>query len=209
MAKHITASGLTEKIEAGLALKIWTEYYIMIVHEQASAFEMFFRKPHIDDVKRDEFIGIFCKKHLDFVNNYMVGEKALDRHKVAAIAIASFLELPIFKKEPKESKGPANKRAFPAQQIAVDVGLSFMLDQLNGEIEKRLPGSNRKIEKYFMPQPFSCYTSYADVMARALYKMQKEEQIRTFDIAHQLFLLEYITLLKERIDPRILEPQCP
>lgn len=151
----------------------------------------------------DKYKKIFKDKY-DFIKiNFMKSSvSALDRHKVASIIIASIIESDSVIYNQKISDG---KVFFGKYQIAVSVGLSYMLDQLNEMLAKK----SNKIEKYWFPEAFSCKTPYFDIFARNLYFTHEKTNwnLNLLDIAEILFLLEYMTLQKNGIDPSLLNDE--
>ena len=126
--------------------------------------------------------------------------KPLDRHKIAAILIISTIRTDVL----KSTKKNENDIFIGNYILATEVGLSYMLQILNEELEKReLP----PIEKYYFPEAFSCKTDYSKIFYRNLYFSNENADwgLNPLDIAERLFLLEYITLLKNEIDTSILK----
>ncbi|MBQ7347788.1 MAG: hypothetical protein IJW55_07510 [Clostridia bacterium] len=124
---------------------------------------------------------------------------ALDSHKVVAVMLISVLQSNVisYAKELKQ-----NQVFLGPHMFATEVALSWMLDLLNKKLSaKNIP----EISAYVMPTPFTCNTPYFDVFSRNLYLSEKEYCLNPLDIAEKLFLLEYITLIKNNIDPAKLK----
>lgn len=125
----------------------------------------------------------------------------LDRHKVAAIIVTSLIKAsPLVVR-----KAPENDMLFLGNHyIALQIALAYMLNLLNQELRDRdLP----EVDKYMLPEAFSCETNYMDIMARNLYFSENNPawNINPLDWAERFFLLEYITLKERGIDMRRLK----
>ena len=148
--------------------------------------------------KFDTFVKCFKDTYENILTNYMHSDvKALDRHKVTAILIISLIEA-----EPLEITNlPPNKIFLGNENLALQIGLSYMQRELNDVLQEK--GIKRKIAQYNMPMPISCDTSYIDVMGRNLYlsKTVYEWKINPLELSERLFLIEYITLIGEGINP--------
>lgn len=126
----------------------------------------------------------------------------LDRHKVAAIIIISILE-----SNAVASLGdvPAQKTFIGQYQAALSVGLTYMQNRLNEVLVRK---KQKTVDKIWMPDfVFSCEVRYFDIAARNLYFAQQKLEcgLNPLGIAKELFLLEFITVEKAGIDPRILK----
>ena len=126
----------------------------------------------------------------------------LDRHKVAAIVIISIIESHAI----DCSKEISSEKKFIGQYLtAASVGITYMQDRLNYLLIKK---REKPIEKIWMPEiVFSCNVPYFDIFCRNLYYADDEKDwgLNPLDISKELFLLEYITVEKQGIDPRILK----
>ena len=154
----------------------------------------------LDESKKKIFIDFFSNEYTAIMNNYMKKSvKTLDRHKQAAIIIADIICNNILINE------VAEKRIFIGlEQTALLVGLSFLRDQLNPILKKNGIG---KITKFSFPEPMSCDTNYFDVLTRDLYfqKRDNNNSIYILLLAHILFQIEYLTLIENNIDPKVLK----
>lgn len=135
-----------------------------------------------------------------FMNKNIVHE--LDRHKIAAILVISIIQ----------SKAISYKETLDdeifigSELLALSTGLSYMQDQLNILLTEI---GEKNIEKYIMPTPLSCETSYFEVIARNLYyenyATDKEENkiwsLNPLQLANTFYLIEYLTLKENDIDP--------
>lgn len=146
--------------------------------------------------KKDIFEKAFQRNYKKFKNDYMYRDvEYLDRHKVAAIAIISFIE-----SDAIICKGISEDCVFIGLEvISLEIGLSYLLSELN----EKLKGKGR-IEKFSFPQAFSCSTNYIEIMARILYLSKRDYQLNPLDLSERLFLLEYITLKDAKIDMSFL-----
>ena len=137
----------------------------------------------------------------DIMKEYMRSAvKELDRHKVAAIMIISCIESKLISY--CVDKLPRKAVFIGAEMIATEVALSWMLEGLNHAL--RLADERESIKYYVMPSAFACDTPYFEIFCRNLLYAQKNFCLNPLEIAEKLFLLEYITLLENRVDPRIL-----
>lgn len=171
-------------------------------------------KVTVNEVKKSSpelFLNLDAKKtyekaframHQEIKEKYMKKEvKHLDRHKVAAFIIIS-----VIKSEAVKYAGniPNNEVFFGQYLIAASVGISYMMNILNGilaEKEKNL------IKRLWMPLAISCDTPFIEVFSRNLYfaDTNPEWGLNPLAIAEELFILEYVTLEKAGIDPQILK----
>jgi len=150
---------------------------------------------------KQSFIQGFCADYSYFVQEFMaIKDAKLDRHKVTAIAMINLMRIDMFKNPPKQDD---RLSSFPQQEIAIDVGLSFMLDQLNYELKERLRLRN-ELPKYNLPYSFSTEAPYAQMLARELCLTQKRYMLNPIALADKLFMIEYITLLSNNINPECL-----
>ena len=146
--------------------------------------------------KYDEFKKSFENSY-DFVKEkYMKSSvRALDRHKVAAVMIVAALNSNVvsYKKTLGEKKHFLGEEMF-----STEVALNWMLDALNKKLGEL--GVN-EVQAYHMPKAFACETPYFDIFCRNLYYAEKYYVLNPMDIAEKLYLLEYITILQNGIDP--------
>ncbi|MCL2420760.1 MAG: hypothetical protein FWD03_02780 [Defluviitaleaceae bacterium] len=161
----------------------------------------------IDREKKNIFISSFCKRYKFVVDNHMkAGYEALDRHKVAAIAIIEFIRTDIIKGYPSAELVNGNL-CIPDCLLALQTGLASMLVRFNKLLKKR---DIKPVDKWHMPESLSCpENTFFIIMARNLYfakrRSDKEygEYTTGFDelaLAERLFYIEWITILKEGID---------
>lgn len=146
----------------------------------------------------DEFLRLYKK----ICSEYMLEDtEALDRHKVAAISMISIIKCNMLKGENADSH---NKKFMGNYILATDCGFAYMLKELNKKLQDL---GQKKIEKIFFPEAMACETNYYRIFYRNLYFANNEEAwgLNPLDIAERLFLLEYMTLEKNGIDPSILK----
>ena len=95
--------------------------------------------------------------------------------------------------------------------VALNVGLSFLLDRLN---EKLTAAGAKEIEEFQLPFPIACDTPYFESLCRMLYYEDNNEgksgisyemSLNMVEWADRFFLLEYILLQKNKINPWILK----
>lgn len=150
-----------------------------------------------DETKKGEYIKVFIRHYNTIMDAFMIDTPELDAHKQAAIVMISCLESQavIVVEEPDE--GTIN---ILPQIIAVNIGLSFMNNALNALLDKM---NKEKISRYFLPIPFACNTPYYEIMCRLLYYEQNRSDIsfNVLEMADRLFLLDYINLLRNDINP--------
>ena len=154
----------------------------------------------ISEEKKALFDDAFRKKYNDIKNKYMTPEvNALDRHKVASIIICTIIEEKIIS---SAKEIPSDMIFMGAEMIALSVGLSYMQRALNDLLEElSIP---KRINSYHMPTAMACATNYFDIFARNLYFSRTDYVLNPLDIADKLFLIEYVTLKNEMIDPQLL-----
>lgn len=153
-----------------------------------------------DQTKKEDFERVFFDKYNFVKTKYMDSSvEDLDRHKVAALIIVSLLEINAFSYE-----GLDDDCIFiGAELLSLKAGFAYMVEKLNEKLSQK--GCHKKIEKINFPNAQSCETSYMDIMCRNLYYAKEEGKLNPLDLADRLFLVEYIALLKEEIDPDILK----
>lgn len=154
-------------------------------------------------IKRDGkkvFENFFQEMYQEIKERYMDAEtETLDRHKVAAILIIAVIKADILKSVSQES------RTFVGNYIlASDSAFSYMLSELNRELEKKGQG---KIAGYVFPEAFACRTDYYRIFYRNLYYIgqNKAWTFNPLDLSERLFLLEYLTLKENNIDTAVLK----
>lgn len=152
----------------------------------------------IDNSKKDEFTKCFDKYRKYILKHYMSeNTRELDRHKNAGIIVVSLIEANVILpcvNIPKD-------KVFLGDKIyALTVALSYMLFDLNETLKNK---NLKSVDKYFFPQSFSCENNFFDVMARNLYYNEENHILdnMVLDLANVFFLIEYITIIKEGIDP--------
>lgn len=158
-------------------------------------------KVALNDAARDAFANSFKEKYNLIKDKFMKQSvKYLDRHKVAGIIIASIVETNavIY-----EGEIPPNSIFFGKYLIAFSVGMSYMQSRLNKMLKEK---RQKEIERFYFPTPFSCKTPYNEIFSRNLYYTYEftDWNLNLLDISEILFLLEYITLEKNGIDPVVL-----
>ncbi|MCH5183041.1 MAG: hypothetical protein J1E00_02605 [Oscillospiraceae bacterium] len=148
----------------------------------------------------DEYCKLFKTIYDDIKDRYMKKNvQALDRHKVAAVFIVSTLEANVITYEKELSD---NHHFLGKEMFATEVAWAWMLKSFN---EKLKDVGLKTVESYHMPVPFACETPYFDIFSRNLYFSKSNTKLIVLDIAEKLFLLEYITLLYNDIDPKLLQ----
>lgn len=150
---------------------------------------------------RDKFNQYFVESYKQITEDYMENsEEALDRHKVAAIAIVSIIKANVVTCDDVQD----DNVFFGNYTLAVDCSLTYMLFEMN----KRLRTKGEKaVDSYSFPQAMACETDYYMIFYRNLYYANNNPEwgLNPLDIAERLFLLEYMTLEKNGIEPSILK----
>lgn len=155
---------------------------------------------NLDKNKFEEFKKSFTDLNNSIKDIYMKPNvNYLDRHKVASIIIVSILKTNLISYDGQISE---NKVFLGAELIATEIALSWMLKELKKELTIIVENN---VEHYFMPQAWTCDTPYFEVFCRNLYYAQKDYVLNPLDISEKLFLLEYITLLRNNINPDLLK----
>lgn len=149
----------------------------------------------------NSFAEGFLRRYTHIMETYMKDDVLeLDRHKIISIMIVVCIddEIITYSGERKDLISLA------PYTIAVEVGLNWMLKGLNRELGKSKPGC--MVNQYFMPAAFTCPTSYFEIFCRNLYYAKKHwNGLNPLDIAERLYLLEYVTLQYEGIQPSLLQ----
>lgn len=83
-----------------------------------------------------------------------------------------------------------------------------MQDRLN---KKLVDKGENPIGKIWMQDALSCDTPYFEILCRNLFYAKSDAgwNINPLDMAEKLFILEYVTLEKNGIDPHILKEDNP
>lgn len=129
------------------------------------------------------------------------GIESLDRHKVTAVIVMCGIESNFVSMD-----NVPDKMTFLGREIiSLSVALSFMQAALNNQLKEN--GIDKGIKEYVFPKAWTCKTDYFDIMVRNLYYSQQYWEINPLELAEKLFLIEYITLEKNGIDPEILREE--
>ncbi len=137
------------------------------------------------------------KSHYDiYKSKYMDASvvENLDRHKIAAILVATGLECDIIK--PVEELDKSGKIYIGRQKVLLLGAFDYLLSKLN-ECLKQKECPLQPMKRMLFPLPWSCETDYVDVFARNLYYEEKEygkDHINIMELAEKFFLLEYISI---------------
>ena len=153
-----------------------------------------------DVTKKEQFQTVFTKNYNHILDNYMDETvEHLDRHKVTALIIVSLLEV-----EPLSYSNLGEEFFFVGQEVsALKIGLAYMIEKLNEKLSSRK--IDKKLKKFTFPNAQSCPTKYMEIMCRGLYFSKNDYMLNPLELAEKLFLLEYIALTKEGIDPDLLK----
>ncbi len=148
-------------------------------------------------VFEDNFHLLYDKINRDYMTS---DTETLDRHKVASIIMVSIIKSNILT---TQTTIPADKHFMGNYILATDCGFAYMLKELN---EKLRNLGQKEIRNFFFPDAMACKTSYYRIFFRNLYFANNDSDwnLNPLDIAERLFLLEYMTLKEEGINPNIL-----
>lgn len=129
------------------------------------------------------------------------GIESLDRHKITAVIAICGIESNFVSMD-----SVPDKMTFLGREIiSLSVALSFMQAALNNQLKEK--GNDKGIKAYIFPKAWTCTTDYFDIMVRNLYYSQQYWKINPLELAEKFFLIEYITLEKNGIDPEILREE--
>ena len=150
--------------------------------------------------EKSAFFDRFHEIYHEIKSKYMREDVTeLDRHKEVAAQITACIEANLITREVRK-----DQVFLGLYMIALEVGLNWMIIGLNDALAK--VGINKEITEYTMPDAFACPTKYFEVFSRNLYYSHvKGKGLNPLDISEKLFLLEYITLLSNNIDPKLLK----
>lgn len=150
--------------------------------------------------KQDEFKKQVDLLYKDIKRQYMLPTvKHLDRHKMAACIIIKMLEMDII----SYKKVSSEYLFIGAELIALKVGLSYMRAKVNEKLAERKV--IRRMKRFTFPEAQACETPYIEIICRNLYYAKRDFVFNPLDLADRLFLLEYISLQKQRINPNRLK----
>lgn len=154
-----------------------------------------------------KFKGQFEYHYKIFMDEFMTEEtEELDEHKQAAVIVISAIKSNAIQQSVRN-----DEIALAPYAIALKVGISFLLDRIN---EKLIGVGEKKIEEFQLPVPIACDTPYFESLCRMLYYEDSSDDkngisypmsLNMVELADRFFLLEYILLLKNNIDPWILK----
>ncbi len=152
------------------------------------------------DDKYEKYCQLFIEKYEDILKRFMKNTTELDSHKQAAIITICCLEADIITHEVDDMH-----ISIIAEIIAVNVAISYMNDQLNEKLKEK--GIGKKIPQFRLPIAISCDTPYIEIMCRLLYynKTEKDMSFNILELSDRYFLIEYINLLQNNIEPYLLK----
>lgn len=157
---------------------------------------------NFDFSKKTDFERYFINEYKNIYEKYMDSNTDfLDRHKQAAILISDVIKNKVF----FETSHNDDENIFIGlHQIAILLGISYMLDSLNEILKKN--GYSQKVDSYNFPKAMSCNTSYLDILSRDLFFQDyKDNGVYILSLAHILFMIEFYTLKLLGIDTKILK----
>ena len=155
-----------------------------------------------------DFEKIFANYYKTIKKQFMTPEtKALDTHKQAAIMLISAWEAKVI----TQARCEEGQIPLGYQAVALDVAISYLEQSIN----KKLADIRVRPIELKLPTALACDTSYFNILRRLLYyelsveKKQGGKEYKMYynimEWADRFFLLEYITLLENGIDPILLK----
>lgn len=158
--------------------------------------------------RREEFIDIFAKYYESIKEQFMTSDtKALDTHKQVAIMMISAWEANVIEQAPCEE----GQIPLGCQAVILDVALSYLEQSVN----KKLADIKVRPIKLKLPEALACDTSYFNILRRMLYYelfLGRQQGSNGYGMTYNIlewsdrfFLLEYITLLENGIDPKLIK----
>lgn len=154
----------------------------------------------IKENNKKKFEEIFNQYYKKITEQYMAEDnEALDRHKVASIYMISIIQSQIM-----VAPDNTEEKFMGIYVLATDCGLVYMLQDLNEKLSKL---GEKQIDQYYFPSAMACETEYYRIFYRNLSYIDKDEEFRfnPLDMADRLFLIEYLTLKENGINPDILK----
>lgn len=145
----------------------------------------------------DEFEHSFTALYNKIKERYMRSDiNALDNHKIAAVFIVTVENVNVI-----SYKKDLDKYHFfiGSEMFVTETALNFMLHFFNNRLEELELG---KVDQYYMPNAFACNTPYFEIFSRNIFYSKEEKNLNVLNLAENLFLIEYITLLKNDINPQ-------
>ncbi len=148
--------------------------------------------------KKDEYIKSVNDKYLDYKSKYLKDEvEYLDRHKMAAILVVCGIECKIIDSGEIGKEIEDDKIDICIQKILLLAAFDYLLEIMNLKIEQQNDDSIKKIDSISFPSAFTCPTPFIDILSRTLYYAEKNYKLNEMELAEKLFLLEYISILKD------------
>lgn len=156
--------------------------------------------------RKKDFSKLFSRYYNVIKNQFMTPEtEGLDVHKQSAIMVISALEANIIEQTQEEGKV-----ALGAQAVILDVAFSYLEQSINNKL-KEIGAHTVKLK---LPVALACDTSYFNILRRILYYEDNRVEIdddfykmsyNVIEWSDRFFLLEYITLLSNGIDPQLVK----
>lgn len=158
--------------------------------------------------REEDFINSFARYYKTIKGQFMTPEtKALDAHKQIAIMLISAWEAHAIEQAPCEE----DQIPLGCQAVMLDVAFSYLEQSINS----KLADLRVRPIKLKLPDALACETSYFNILRRMLYyelsvggQQGSEEYAMSYNIlewSDRFFLLEYIALLENGIDPRLIK----
>lgn len=144
---------------------------------------------------KESFRKLFNEMYENVMDEFMYDTNALDSHKQAAILTISCLRSNAI----EHILDDKTEISIIPQLIAINVGFSYMKNCINDILKEN--GIKRTITHYYFPVPLACDTPYPEVICRLLYHEQKEGHFNVLELSDRYFLLEYLNLLQQGIEP--------
>lgn len=179
-----------------LSAKIWD-----LIYQGVEAITFGNEQIKYNKESKELFHNTFVKMYENLANEYMAdADEPLDRHKVAAITIVSAIKANVI----TSNKNDEGIIFWGNYTLATDSAFVYMLSEMNKRLSEK---GEKQVTGYFFPHAMACETDYYKIFYRNLYFANNNDEwgLNPLDIAERLFLLEYMTLEKNGIDPNILK----
>lgn len=145
---------------------------------------------------KDEYLRRCDERYRIYKEKFMKpGVKNLDRHKVASILAVEGIALNLIRCE----QVPEDQIFIGQEKILLKCALQFIIREFNSIIRTSQFAS---MQKFVLPEAFSCDTQYIDIMCRNLMYIKESKLLDDpehvlmveMELAEKFFLLEYIAI---------------
>lgn len=175
-------------------MKATTRAYWKLISEQCNLLSSGKDAMYIDESLKDEYIAKCDETYKQFKVSQMSRDVVnLDRHKVAAILLKEALDLKIIKRKDGKNADTSKQLFIGPQKILLICVISYLAQEING-ILKMQGNDMLPMGQFKMPVPFSCTTSYIDILSRLLRNEEDANKLYILSLSEKFFLLEYIAI---------------